>query len=376
MSSALLQLARQVYESLPPPQLIQATGPSLQQTSLQQAAAIQSALMEQYGMATNPKQQAAVIQAAQSCAVHLADTLDQYIDQLNRMDQPKQVKENLGEYYRQLKEQLIQLVNFLHNYYGTQCNPHQRMPAATVIPLQQSLKQWAVILQQRPGNTQQPLTALLASLIQHNIKPGISYQQYTWWKQLYRLIQGAEPGEWQRILIRHNFNDPGFIDLVIDGWEEDIADLHPGEAITAWAKHELAISRIPEGNATGLYPDQLSCRQLLLSAIRAETMVLQNTIAQTAVDGSAEFVCNKKPIKTSLTITQLAGMVRLLVQAGVVTCDNQTVLLRNITTCFAPRNGQSFTSGSLRQKYYQQDPASVNILKSHLSNMQAELRNF
>jgi hypothetical protein len=377
MPFALLHLTRQVYQSINPSLLIQpSANADTQEDILQLAASLQPAFIEQYLDADNATEQLAVVHATQSCAVHLADKLQQYMDQLSQLPLPEEARETCKGFYRQLLAQLLHLLYFIQEYHGDQCNQHQRMPAACLIHLKQSFKQWAIALQQRCAEEQQGLAVILCNLLHKDARAGISYGRYDYWKQLCDELQQSPAGDWPLALVRYNFNDTRFINYIMDSWERELGELHPHDAAAQWSQHLRMVNRIADTASLALNADHPSCKTLLSTAIEAEITALQRNPINHNNHSNSQPGDAAKPFQTNLTVTQLAGMVRLLVDTGIVNCESPSGLLRNVTTCFATRNRQSFSPDSLRQKYYHQDTASISILKTHLSNMMSQLRNF
>lgn len=74
-------------------------------------------------------------------------------------------------------------------------------------------------------------------------------------------------------------------------------------------------------------------------------------------------------IKLKVSVAQAAGLIRLLVETGVIVNDNVTELLRVMTRCIDSKKNETVSSVSLRNKYYNVEQGTREELKNRLQQM-------
>ena len=384
MKFAFRQLALQVYQFITPSQLIQPTDHTLtvRQTTRQLAENLQIDFMEKFYKATKKKTQKSCVHSTQSCMVDLSDKLQYYIAQTNRMPVSKTSKEEIIAFYTTIEEQLLHLLNYLQKNMYPYFNTEQKMPENYRLQTQQYFLQSVGNLENKISKgTSPPILRLITEPIKKYYSSGtdccLNYNMYQYWKTLLGQLLTFTTDEHNtciQTLILHNFNHGSFINQVMETWCQSINQLETtAEKTEQWAIHLRTINRLHPLPGMHLYKNIPTCKQLLLQAIDAEI-----TIHQTQPANLQQFNLQPlpSPIQTTLSVPQLAGMIRLLVDTGILTCDNQTLLLKDISRAFATRHQKEVSPESLRQKYYHQDSATISILKTHLTNMMGQLRNY
>lgn len=84
-----------------------------------------------------------------------------------------------------------------------------------------------------------------------------------------------------------------------------------------------------------------------------------------------------EPLVTSLSVPQLALLLRLMVDAGMlVQGQNITALMSRIATHMQTRKALHISAESLRVKYYSPEKAAISILRDYIQKMMQLLRNY
>lgn len=380
MQFAFRPLALQIYQSISPAQLLLAskTIDTDKQTAIRLANNLQLDFMEQYFKAARKKEQTACIRATQSCLVNLADKLQSYITQINQLPVPVALSEECISFYKNIEAPLLHLLGFLQTNFEEHFNNDQKMPEADSLQTQQYFLLSAANLEKQVAKSiSMQMLQLITTPIKAYYNPGsdcrLSYGMYRYWKTVLeqlQLVSTSGNDAWIQTLILHNFNHGGFINYVMETYQLAMVHDTAAQKIEQWAIHLRAVNRLHPIPNLSLYKDAPTCQQLLLTAINAEITINQTQFSNAQSPNPQ----SPKPFQTTLSVPQLAAMVRLLVDAGILTCDNQTLLLKNISRNFTTRQQQEVSHESLRQKYYNPDTATVSILKTHLANMMGQLR--
>jgi hypothetical protein len=371
MKFVLCPLVEQVYQSVTPDQLLgpKETSEKARQLCLELAGQLQVDVMAQLFKACKKKAETAYLHATQACAVNLADKLHAYMNQVSQLPLPKSAQRDCISFYKVIENHLLQLLSLLQTSFPEYSNPEQKIPEHDRLQIQPYFEEAAGLLEKR---AREGVDARIIFLVTEPLRKPypISYGMYAYRSALLARLQSVDARAFTETLILYNFNHGDFVNYLLDGWGVAISQLETKEArAEQWAIHLRTIQRMHPLSVAGLYKHAPSCKQLLVDAIQSEiTLCEKQQPLPEAAPGA-------KAIETSLSVAQLAGMVRLMVDAGILTCTSQAALLKNIAANFTARQQKAISPDSLRQKYYHQDPASVSILKTHLSNMLGQLRN-
>jgi hypothetical protein len=364
MQSALVTLTRRIYTNLSPAVIIKSGGArGWYRSAGQLAEQLEADFIEQYLLCKGHKRKTAVVYAMQGCAVHLADKLQEYTGQLETLPLQPPFRETCAAFYRQLQHCLLQFLEFLQQDFYDYCNPAQRVPAAVYFGMQQRMFAWLTVLQ-KPGGEHIQLSFLVAKRLRSDWLQGLSYARYGYWCHLRDAWQ--EPGDRMDLLIRNNFNDEEFVGYAMAAWALEAGADPQGY----WRRKATVLNHTFCCETIALTGQKSSCRDMLLSAIKTLTVALRS------LPGSAEQGSSLKPIRTNLTLGQLAGLVRLMADTGMLVSANQSMLIKQVADFFDVRNGANYSTESLRQKYYHPDPPALNILRSQLINMMSKLSSY
>lgn len=378
MKGALYPLARQVYQFITPLQLIQETEASLQarQTTIELANNLVIGFLEQYGGITKPRGQKACVQATGSGCVQLADQLHTYIDSVNQLPLPKTVQQNCIVFYRSLQEPLLQLLHFLQTQLYHHCNPEQKLPDCQWLFVQSYFLQNIRQLETRSANSGQPqLVSLLLDQAKKYTQPGsnccLTQGAYTYWKTLFQTLSEIDICDHTLLLetlILYNFNDGRFIRYVMENYCREMTDNeNTGSPITIWYKWFHLVNCLHPVSPSALFTRAPHCKQLLLTAIKAEwKLYKKQAVGGVAPTQQAPAV---KPFETTLSVAQLGVFLRLQVDANILQTNNISAFIRQVAEQCSTTRTPHISAENLHKKFYTCDPASVSIMRTHLSNM-------
>ncbi len=167
------------------------------------------------------------------------------------------------------------------------------------------------------------------------------------------------------VLISSNFNSDYFLQYLIIGYEQ--RKVGEETAVQYWVDILQMVSRIAILPNQYLYKKQESCKEHLFQSISAELFAAEQL-----------YVDAKSAVKytTSLSVGQLAVLLHVMVDTGIIKTDNVSSLARFFGKYFKTNRTDAISETSLYKKYYQIDPASVSILRTYLNNMQQKLKTY
>lgn len=317
-------------------------------------------------------------QKTRSQSMHLLVRIAQEGVQLLLEECNNRLAKHKSGFHEYLQDKFTRFITYLQTNHSKHFNSSSRMPRNMWEIIK---KQTDTVLPSEEPCTLQMADTELLDLIRARYlattQPGCpSFAMADYWNTLVAQLKQLPPGEDMTLrviylLVSYNFNSSHFVSYLLHrfayGAPEENALLH-------WTEHIHQVNLIPL--VAGLHFDKKapSCKALIQEAITAEINAIGFI---TGIPSRSAASAAETPfLHTNLTVTQLAGLIRLLVETGILTCDNHTQLTRDIAACFTTRNRNAFSAESMRQKYYNQDMASIGMLKTHLGNMMEKLRGY
>ncbi len=284
--------------------------------------------------------------------------------------------EKRSPFQEYLQQKFTDFIGYLQKNYSSYFNTKSRMP----------LNMWRAVKQQTDcileTDTDSPLLLADSELVEllrqrYLVSTGPhvpSFATANYWLTVTEQLKGLPPCDDMTLrmiylLVSYNFNSGVFVSYLLHRYANAMPQ---SDTAAHWARHIQQVNRIADVHGICYDADAASCKELLLAGITEEINAL-GFIDKVLSDATS---ADTRVIHTNLTVTQLAGLIRLMVDAGILECDNHAQLMKYIANSFTSRNRYAFTGDSLRQKYYQQDTAAVSILKTHLANMMAQLTKY
>lgn len=350
----------------------------LQQEALQTVADLKIRFMAKYHATLKKKQRVRFVKSLQTFCVQMIDHAEDARRQLETV--PIHTKEHHAcfSFYHELQKSLLSVLDYLEKHFGHEMDRQQRLPGYRIREARAFFLSAIEQLREQPSLVDQDpeLKNIVIMIIHEEISQfTLNYVQLAQWKKLLSTILAPSASQEMdpiRLLLARQFNYPVFLQYVMKQWREQIKSLESANRIGIyWTTCLHSLDErffLPETPFVNGYP---SCNLILSNAIRAELALLDPPSFSSPATFSDRQ--NSKLFQTNLSVAQLAAMIRLLVETGVLDCPNQTQLLKNISQNFTTRRQQEISPESLRQKYYQRDGATVSIVRSYLMNMLQEL---
>jgi len=167
------------------------------------------------------------------------------------------------------------------------------------------------------------------------------------------------------LLIILDFNTPVFIRWLLDNLAKRL------EAVsTSSEKFHLLLEEISGYKnllyqTSGYIPARQSVAQLILDELKTRLYYFSRNFPQEQRVSKSAF----SKINTSLSVPQLALLVRLMVETKLLNEVSQLSLLKNVAAFTSTPKAASISFESLRINYYMPGTAAKNIVKEHLLNM-------
>lgn len=276
----------------------------------------------------------------------------------------------------QLEIWCTETLSFIRRHFPEHFNTHEPMPYC----LWETAKEkqdadWeslsAIVTENSSEST---LIAILRMIYQNQLhKTGThSYYHTEYWTELLAVLPSEQTGLYEDTttamiftLIRRNCNHPLFIHFMIERCSLQLTENY--NAIQHWARYLHWVDRIPLIDLMGAEPAQASVKDQLKEAIQMELIHCQELEKK---DTYTEKISDNLLFQTTLSVSQLAAFFRVLIEAGILTTDNNKELMRVVSKTFrTSRTTGPISSQHLYDKFYTLERPALSILKTHITTM-------
>jgi hypothetical protein len=339
-----------------------ATGTPHFNAIMQEGALLQSRLLRLLHSCTGRKQLRDTLRLQQECLVRYANMLDEAYPG--------------KDWCLPLQDHLVDLLELLHKHFTRYFDNRLVVPAAwlrtwagkavkkteALLPVLQQLYPDCAALLLQPLTELPPVENCSYNrllLLQH-------------WAHALALLCGkykeaAQPRRNKALLwaiIRCNMNTPELVNLCRLLMEEmEITATAPPPVF--WKQLQEQVATIVCHNNTVLSPCYKSAGRQLLYFIELKMEAMEEAAKE-----------EQARLHTSLSVPQLALLIRLLAETGIVESDSQLELLRRFALLVVTRRVQSISAESLRVKYYAPEKAAITIMRDRVVQMLNLLKGY
>jgi len=389
----LQNFAFAVYHSLQPAQLLSSDVPQTKHSTtwdhvFTEAAKAKCTLLQRISLAKTQEELTIIIQTSEINIVDLCNTLEAYVTGMKVFTASETDAEVCRNNYRALQFSLIELLLFMQQHFHDHFDNSQTVPTAYRIYFfckhSSSIKNTTALLQQKcyDENLRQMLLATIHRF-REEANTVFSFSQFNWFKKfidhIERLNKKYAGEDLTRsitcALLHLNYNKPSFIDHVIEKLQSRINrcdTIH--EQIQLWNRYLSQVKMLHE--CKPLCMNRPSVKVLLAQKIKRNITLLEKEIkAQHINSVSSQTNLQYNPITTGMSVSQLAVMVRLMVDTGIIQYKNHSDLIKKIATTFQTPKVSVISAESLRTKYYSPDRASLEMVKDYLFKMMGLMRD-
>jgi hypothetical protein len=173
------------------------------------------------------------------------------------------------------------------------------------------------------------------------------------------------------LFIRLNFNHPKFIGYQTEKWLDELKNKDTVNekilCLRLYLKELRQLTALPNWY---YLKDVVSAKEQLINWIQEEIEFLVNKQAffkETVLE--EQKMESTKKMHTSLSVSQLACFIRLLVENKTITNVNQTEIIKFFALHFSTKKSAHISSIHLRSEYYQTDVTAVESIKGLLLDL-------
>jgi hypothetical protein len=251
---------------------------------------------------------------------------------------------------------LQEILSFLERQYGKYMDLSMRLPIPQEIQLKGALVSTFLAFKAATQVSPELLETVETPLAKYVEAPEAGETTYSHAFYLLSFITFVErlppPDDASvvRTLIAFNFNSPGFIQYYIRKLEERPDTL------------ALALKQVNQVNTLSrlaLNPLFPSAQEQLSTWLRQEIDYQEKHTPRAAAAPLLQDPSPAHKITTTLSVPQLANMLKLFSDLGIIVHDNKTELLETFASMFRTEKTENISAGSLRNNFYNED-ASVS----------------
>lgn len=293
--------------------------------------------------------------------------------------------EILPSFYSSVIEYLSDILSYIEKYFSKYFNIEENLPQVyySVISkeFEDKLEKLKINLKEKAAENK--LIEVIFSSFppyknnQSNVP--ITYRHLIYLKELinelHEITQPKKDEDWNKVIQHHlvylNYNHPAFVNLVIDN-----LTIHTNsqeslqEKILKLRFYKKEVNQISARPEAALYKDILPAKEQIILWIEEEIHYLQNEgvmLKQLKAEDQTSDSAFK--INTSLSIPQLAYLIRLLVENKTITNINQTQILKFFALNFTSLKRENMSYDHLRSQYYKMELPAIESIKSLLLSL-------
>ena len=210
-----------------------------------------------------------------------------------------------------------------------------------------------------------------------NAEIKLPFYRWLWWQHFYSYVLIMHHDDTlMDMLIQLNFNTPEFVSVLLKHIKNDVqtaGSLADKQAML----HEYMIKyRCMKNSMPGFYAAATSLKKTLLPVLKLQLQAMQAPVyGLDAVPVHTISPATGK-LATTLSVAQLAVFLRLLLDEGIISTDNQSDVFRLVSMYVQTTRTPSISADSLRNKFYSPDNAAKSIVKDQLLNLFNRLKQY
>ncbi len=355
---------------------------------------IRAALIEEVFSLKKERAVELLIQRYQSALINLADEMMHAIN-ITKTFQPQLAQESLSinGVYQHILICLEDLLIFIEKHFSRYFNVDERIPESYKLLKQAEFRQQLKVLtkQYKLSGIDESLKELIFQpfhiFIKANNLQKFTYRDLLYLKVLFKELSQAEIPSLKtggkkalmNLLLYLNFNNYFFINYYINFISKEIGEADSTtqqiEQLAWWLK---TISQL-QTHALIAYKTKVSSVKEQLTGWLIDEMEFLEKKRQLAITAPLQLNTSPKPhfsLMTSFSVKQVALLIRLLFDTGLIKSENQTEMLTQIAGVLKTERKENISAQNLRAKYYDIDEPTKGILKDCLITMVNQLRKY
>lgn len=344
----------------------------------QEAAHIKQYMLEKAFTAKKRKELEVFVQNYQANCIEIADKLCLHSYEIaNSTLNNIALKELLGFYDAVLIE-IDELLQFIEKRFNTYFDTNQRLPLYYFLRIKHYFHQQlsSIELKLEKNGFDETLKKLVFKYFTTFAlaEPDTAYT----FKQLIYLrtvlctlennadnhLNDSEFSHPIRILFSLDFNCDAFIDYLMECIHKPLSEKDVQNKIQGLLVAKKSLQKLPQSSTVSLYPEKPPVAKKLLTLIDEEVLFLQYELSITHKSPVAEKAV--KAFHLNLSVSQIAVLLRIFVDSGIIKTANQSFFLKTIAAFIQTDTSPLISADSLRNKYYSPEKSSALTVKDML----------
>ncbi|MCU7550389.1 hypothetical protein OCK74_14810 [Chitinophagaceae bacterium LB-8] len=316
-----------------------------------------------------------LIYQCESALIRLLDKVFSYMDPASP----------LNGMYDTILKRLEKLLHFIECHYPKYFNKEEKVPDhllhATQALIKKELRQLEkTVFAGTDPRLKKIVCNHLQKFTQHNSQEFICYKKVAYIKELVTELKDISSGftcssrQLMDLLIYMNFNTADLFSYYVSNIESTTAVCNmPAQKRDALLSGLKTLNQLQEKPGIAFKPKMRSLKEQICSWISEEINYLDQQ--QACLHASyvqsmpTQDVDDEEKLHTSLSVQQLAILIRAARDTGVLTNKNQSALLKTFAKVFRTPQAETISAESLRSKYYTTESNALESVKDILMKM-------
>ena len=314
-----------------------------------------------------------LVQNYQSLIIRLLNDL--YTYQSNQIENT-----NLISLYSSLSELLAEVLSYIETYFARYFNIDEDIPlihySLSNYDFQQHLSELHIQFKDRSEDLE-----LFTMLISHYFlsqsslnRKTITYRDLMYRQELVRELNGifSDSSVYKSVkdvLLIMNFNHIEFFKYLIDKLQEEYKKLETADARLTLLKYQRKLFRQMDIKPNfALFSQFHSIKEQVLNWIEEEIIFVESQIKPIDQEPEKKDIepGSESKISVSLSVAQLAFLIRVLILGKVITNNNQSDVIRVFASNFKTHKTEDISFGSLYGKYFKPETSAIATVKGIL----------
>jgi hypothetical protein len=347
-----------------------------------EASHVRALLLEHAFVHKDQNERKVFIEAYQAVCVHLINVVFEGGSAIAALpyNQPSIV--SMERMRERIQENLLDILAFIQAYFYKSFDAGQVMPVPFAVAESKKLyDQFLGFLPLLKAKTPESCVEILLAPMkvfyeeqERNTSTFSALRQFSDYAELVRLVvHASNDGAMETLLmqgfIQISYSPPRFTTHFVDSIASQAKRFGTTQKSLQYLQQEYQV--VLQAQAKNKLA--LRLKQDVLRAIEHQ-ISLYTTPALPEEKSAHSVMKPQQLLHTPLSVAQLALLLRIMVDAGAIECTNQTLLLKIIANSFTSKRAAVISPASLRVKYYDTDPASVQIVKGYVIRMMNNLQ--
>jgi dsDNA-binding SOS-regulon protein len=308
------------------------------------------------------------VQVVQGMLIRLLDKLHSY-------KKNKGLEHKLLSLYNTISEHLGEILSFIEDFFSNYFDRNKKVPISYLLISIEELSRQLLQLQEILELNEE-LDKVLKNILVYNFNSFFSiksaaptYNELLYQKDLMSELMTYNACQTENsiseVLFYFNFNNDDFVSYLFQKLKDLTENVDTNkEKIVALRYEQKIINQFTTKLNSAFSHNMPSLKEQVNSWIEEEIKFLLTDVSLVTVKITENEVGDK--IQTSLSVSKLALLIRLMVIDKVITNQVVTVLLRIVVRTVSTLHAENIAFGSLETKYHNPDKGTISAVKDML----------